>query len=406
MAEFSCPVVEVLSVEDHPNADRLNIVKVLGYTCISNKLEDGSPRYKAGDRVVYIPENAVMPEWLLKKMGFWKDGYGGTLSGSQGNRVKAIRLRGIFSQGILYPCWSSSSIASGWGITGQNEDEYQDVNDGENVAEALGIVKYEPPIPGSMAGQQGFYRPPINASRGSIEIKFDVENIKNYPHLINLGEPVLATEKLHGTLMAIVLTNEIDDQVPDTFSTVGERSSRRITAFVSSKGLIRRGVFLKNTDENKDNVYIRKFNELNKNDKILETFDEVHRNEQTTMFFLGELYGRGIQDLAYDGLAAHQFRVFKVGYMVGAEERYLSRKETEIVCDQFGLPLVPVLDYFDFNYERVAELTGGQSTLGGNIREGIVIEPVIPRLDARIGNVWLKSISEQYLLRKDGTEFT
>jgi hypothetical protein len=51
MSTFSCPVVRVSSVEDHPNADRLSLVRLegLGYLCVSGKLEDGSPRYKAGD---------------------------------------------------------------------------------------------------------------------------------------------------------------------------------------------------------------------------------------------------------------------------------------------------------------------------------------------------------------------
>lgn len=54
MSEFKVPVVRVISVEHHPDADRLSIVKVLGFTCISAKLEDGSHRYKEGDLVAYI----------------------------------------------------------------------------------------------------------------------------------------------------------------------------------------------------------------------------------------------------------------------------------------------------------------------------------------------------------------
>lgn len=75
MSTFSCPVVRVASVEDHFNADRLSIIKMegLGYTAISAKMDDGSPRYKAGDWVVYIPSASVLPEWLLKEMGFWNE---------------------------------------------------------------------------------------------------------------------------------------------------------------------------------------------------------------------------------------------------------------------------------------------------------------------------------------------
>lgn len=102
MADFQVRVVKIDEVIKHPNADSLTINRIGGYECISNLKEDGTPRYKAGDLVVYIPEAALLPEWMLQKMGFWDQGRG-TLSGSRGNRVKAIRLRGIISQGILYP---------------------------------------------------------------------------------------------------------------------------------------------------------------------------------------------------------------------------------------------------------------------------------------------------------------
>lgn len=36
MSTFKCPVVKLV-VEDHPNADKLDIVTIGGYTCISQK---------------------------------------------------------------------------------------------------------------------------------------------------------------------------------------------------------------------------------------------------------------------------------------------------------------------------------------------------------------------------------
>ncbi len=91
-------------VIDHPNADRLSIIKVGDFLCISGKLEDGSHRYAQGDYVAYIPEAAILPEWLLKRLDFWNEETGkGTLNGPDGNRVKTIKLRGIVSTGILYP---------------------------------------------------------------------------------------------------------------------------------------------------------------------------------------------------------------------------------------------------------------------------------------------------------------
>ncbi len=106
MSKFSCPVVRVESVENHPNADRLSLVRLegLGYLCITGKLSDGSHRYSSGDFCVYIPSASVLPTWLLKDMEFWNEETGkGTLAGSDGNRVKPLKLRGIFSEGVLFP---------------------------------------------------------------------------------------------------------------------------------------------------------------------------------------------------------------------------------------------------------------------------------------------------------------
>src|ERR1017187_8494093 len=105
MSDFS---VKIWLIEEpvikHPNADRLIVVKIGGYECIANLNDDGSFRYNQGDAVVYIPEGALVPEWLLRRLDMWNEVENkGFLAGSHGNRVKSIKLRGIHSQGILYP---------------------------------------------------------------------------------------------------------------------------------------------------------------------------------------------------------------------------------------------------------------------------------------------------------------
>lgn len=103
MANFEVPIIEVERVEHHPDADRLSLIYFKDYVTVSGKLEDGSHRYNVGDLVVYVPEAAVVPEYLLKQ-GFWNEKEDkGMLAGTKGNRVKAIRLRGILSQGIMFP---------------------------------------------------------------------------------------------------------------------------------------------------------------------------------------------------------------------------------------------------------------------------------------------------------------
>ena len=90
-----------ITLEPHPNADSIELAKIDGteYTSIVRK----DAQLHTGDVVLYIPEQAIVPPAILQSMGMWDyEKNKGTLAGSQGNRVKAVRLRGVFSQGLIY----------------------------------------------------------------------------------------------------------------------------------------------------------------------------------------------------------------------------------------------------------------------------------------------------------------
>lgn len=379
MAEFEVNVVKIDDVVDHPNADRLTIVKIGGYNCIANKKEDGSWRYQAGDLVVYIPEQAVVPEWLLKHMGFWDEEKGkGMLAGSKGDRVKAIKLRGTFSQGILLPVKFMKDP----------ECHYVELFDGssfvtakgKNVAEILGIHKYEPPIPTQMAGEVW------NAS--GMTLSFDIENIQKYPDIFTDGEEVVVTEKLHGTWTCMGMSCQ-----------VGSDEWHKI---VTSKGLSSRGLAFQFNEKNEGNLYMRMLKATEQDG--LDILDRIFGEQNNEPFYLlGETFGRGVQDLSY-GEMEPKFRMFDVYVGHPGQGRYLNPEEKRTVSEAFGIDMVPVLYRGPFDMEKMTELRDGQDFSGSNIREGIVILPIEERRDDQIGRVQLKFVSPDYLLRKGGTE--
>lgn len=178
MAEFECRVYK-LEILPHPNADAIDLAKVGDYLSIVRKGE-----FNTGDLGVYIPEAAICPDWLVTELGLE-----GKLAGSKHNRVKAIKLRGILSQGLIYPVHYHPredgdryeiSINGKWLI----------VKEGQDVTEELGIIKWSPPIPVHMAGE-------VWNAHG-MTLKYDVENFKKYPNVLNEGEHVVMTEKIHG----------------------------------------------------------------------------------------------------------------------------------------------------------------------------------------------------------------
>ena len=56
-------IVQIDKVEKHPNADRLDLVQVRGWHCVTQK-----GTFKAGDLAVYLPIDSVLPPDLEKSI--------------------------------------------------------------------------------------------------------------------------------------------------------------------------------------------------------------------------------------------------------------------------------------------------------------------------------------------------
>lgn len=166
MSTHRVDVVEIGDVLPHPNADKLEMVKVGEYTCLIPK-----GQFKRGDLAAYIEPDFVVPD--LPAYEF--------LGGKR--RIGAKRLRGVWSEGLLVRA-PDGAVA------------------GANVMEALGVTRWEPPVNEWRAG--GHSGPPLGAiEHVPPEIaaipKYDLENLKRHANLFREGEPVYVTEKLHGT---------------------------------------------------------------------------------------------------------------------------------------------------------------------------------------------------------------
>ena len=75
------------------------------------------------------------------------------------------------------------------------------------------------------------------------------------------------------------------------------------------------------------------------------------------------------------------------------------------ICDLLGFRTCPFYFAGPFSQEVLDKFTDGQTQLGfSHVREGIVIEANPPRFDPELGRVILKSVSENYYLRKNQTD--
>ncbi len=363
MSSFSCPLVEV-EISAHDNADALEVARVFGYWCVVPKGE-----YVTGDKAVYIPEASIVPDGILEKMGLL-----GKLNGPQHNRVKAIKLRGLLSQGLLYRAPE--------GIVASPDGSCRRFALGEDVSEFLGIEKYEPEIPFGMAGDV------MNLGTEHVP-HYDIENIKNHPELIKDGEYVVMTEKIHGTFCGVgIMPFERDELI-----------EKRIAVF--SKGLGSQGLVFKENSVNSNNLYVRTIKSCGVDRFLLDNFGD----STVPVFIMGEIFGKGVQDLDY-GMKRPEFRTFDLAFGAAGDIEYLPEM---LWSDRFLSHFKPVEVLYrgPYSKEVMMKVTSGKETISGgtHLREGVVIRPVEERYSHNIGRVIVKSVSEEYLLRKGGTEY-
>lgn len=362
MSSFAV-TIEQVEILPHPNADALELARIGGYRACVEK-----GRYETGDWVMYIPEQAVLPPELIEELGLE-----GRLAGKDKNRVKAIKLRGELSQGIV--CRPSKLLD----LT-KNGPIVELV--GRDLSADFDIHKWQPPVPASLSGQ----------AFGTTKLVAwpDIENIKRYPNIFIAGEDVLVTEKIHGSC-CIIVWNRGDDNL-----------------IVSSKGLASRHLALVEAESNQYWRAIRKY-------KIQEKLDDfaARDGEIEAIAVFGEVYGAGIQDLNY-GVNAGQdgpgFVAFDLwikyfefpGIMIDAVD---SLSELEVI----GLPTAPLLYEGPYSYDFMAQLASGEECLSGenlHIREGLVIRPFQEMTSDVTGSRKIaKFVSEEYLTRNGGTEY-
>lgn len=325
MSVFAATVESIGQVWEHPNADRMEIASIDG---LDFRFCVGKGQYKAGDRVIYIPIDAILPDDLIKRLGV-----GNFLAGAQKNRVKTAQLRGQISQGLV--CRVDT-------IFGDNSDSIPLKTD---VAPLLGITKYEPPEVFVTGGKLA----PLPDGLGV----YDIEGAERFAHIVELlmDRPCYITEKVEGTNAALVKL------VDGTFA-VCQRNYA-----IKSIG-----------DSDNPNTYERGFRNGGL-DTALDWLSCKFPNEQIAL--RGELLGPGIQGNIYK-LDCHAIRLFDI--KVG--RKYLSAQEfiDSAPNPDVRVPIIAVgVTLREWLAGRsIQDASNGISLLNQETRrEGIVIKPMI-----------------------------
>lgn len=328
-----------VEVRPHPGADALDLLKVGHSQLVARKGE-----YRDGDVVLFIAEKSVLPEGPLR------EAFAAYLAGPNRDRVQHVRLRGEFSCGVTWPLDHLSVFGEA------AERAILAAPLGENVADVLGVTKYEPPVPAELAGQvEPLAALPFFGGH-------DVLHLGAYLPEFAPGEAVVVTEKLHGTQANVYVT-------PDALS-------------VTSKGLGARGLALR---EDAGNVYWRAVRAAGLADLARAAFPGRH------VQLFGEVLP--VQKGFSYGLASPELRLFEV--RVDGRGVALA----DLPPDLRAL-WAPVLHEGPFDLALVQGLAKGAETLSGralHLREGVVVRPADAERRAADGSrLLLKVLNPKY----------
>ncbi len=381
MSTFKVPLTTIKAIKPHGNADSLELAQVYDYDVIVPK-----NIFEVGNTVIYVPVGSVLgPE--IEEILF-PEGSKITLHNS---RVRAIKIRGVVSQGMLVNPFEARIREKIIDLAPLGH--YLD----HDVAEYLGITKYVEPVQSLPQHMQ------TNPNANPYKVRefkeyTDIEHGKYYDRVLQDGEMVVITQKLHGTSARYGYfprpTVSLLDKARKWLGLLPEWhfcwGSRR--AQIQAKpGQSHPGFSSEAQGVNFGDVYTKIAVQENLRFKLPKGYSVY-----------GEIVGWGIQKgfLYNCGKDEHNFYV----YDVMKDGKYLDYKEAVMFCDSYGLNIVPLLYIGPYSKAEVdSKLT--VNNISKETAEGVVVKPLLERSAPSVGRVIFKHINPEYLLLKNNTEF-
>lgn len=336
----------VAEIKPIPGADAIEAVRVDGWWCVSKKNE-----FRVDELCVYFEIDSFLPvrpefEFLRKSC------FRSTQNLGDGFRLKTIRLKGQISQGLVLPLKDFLPLEG-------CEEPYI----GYDMSDALGVQKWEVPVPAQLAGD-------AKGNFPSFIRKTDQERIQNcYDDLLDDHKDDMfeATLKLDGSSMTVYYNN-------------GEF------------GVCSRNLDLKETEGNTYWKVARNYK-----------FEEAMKQYGKNIAIQGELMGPGIQGNR-EKLTYHDLFVFDIWNIdeqcyLGAAEKYDVLLDLEDYMDNLEISKVPTIGFDQyikkFSYEELLQMSEIKS-LTNPIAEGIVYRSI------ENPEVSFKAINNKFLMKEEG----
>jgi RNA ligase (TIGR02306 family) len=348
MAFFGVTIEEIETVNPIEGADRIQVATIKGLVFNFVIAKDS---FKPGDKVLYFPVDSLIPQALAEKLGV-----AGKLAGSNKDRIKTVKLKGVMSQGIVGPV----------GLIDGLDDRTP-----ESITQFLGITKYEPPEVVCHGGKLTRHAEGVST--------YDIEGADRYPKVVDklMDQIVFITEKVEGS-------NWYGGVDAAGNPVVGQRSGAIIPDDVNSP----------------DHTWWK----VARDYQLLYNAYRIREDnyKQKSVIFRGEIAGGSIQSNLYK---FPKFRIFVFDILVDGQ--YVDVEKFLKLTSDFGIETAPVLSKDKTLREwlggkTIKEACHGNSMLGDNLREGIVIKPMTEQYDGILGGRLLIKQRDPIYLAKYG----
>jgi RNA ligase (TIGR02306 family) len=344
-----CYVARITEIKEIPGADNIEQVLVGGWSCITKKGE-----YKPDDLVIIATTDAVIPKEI-------SDAISVTNYLRSGQRVRTIKLKGVYSECLIIP----SYIYSFYHMIIY---DLKGLKAGQDLMDTLKIYKYDPPVKQiTLAGGRKIkYK-----ANPNFHVYYKFPNIKNVPGIFTKYDPVEITRKLHGTnaRYGIVQKTKLSlwDRIKRFFGDYWAGYEFVYGSHSVEKGSDSQGFY--DTD-----VWREIADKYNIKNKLWDFLNEADLKIGEGIILYGEIYGPGIQKNYDYGLKEIEF----AGFDLKLDGQYLSPSvATHIIQERIGLSYVPVLYYGEWSQEIQDKYTFNNFIEGTKIpHEGIVIKHV------------------------------
>lgn len=281
-----CYVGVIGEVKPIEGADNIELAIVNGWHAITKKGE-----YEVGNKVVIATTDAIIPVELSDLMEV-------TNYLRKGQRVRTVKLRGVYSECLLIPFkyLAPKSLVN-------------NVSEGHDMMGILGVTKYEPPVKMvvmSVGGRKFKYHQNPN-----FHVYHKFPNMKNVPDMFNEDDDVVITRKLHGTnaRYGIVRKKKLSilDRIRGWFGNQWVGYEYVVGSHNVEKGSDSQGFYDRNVWED---VAIK----YNIREKMWRHVKDVYLPDGIGSGFIiyGEIYGHGIQKNYDYGLEDIRFAGFDV----------------------------------------------------------------------------------------------